>query len=56
MSLFGAFLWKQKSHRTFAPSLKLVAKMLTFGIAQTSLALLSLNRIFALEIKKQVTI
>ena len=33
--------------RTFAPSLKLVAKMLTLGIAQTSLALLSLNRIFA---------
>ena len=38
-------LWERRNRRTFAPSYELVAKMLTLGRAQTSLALLSLNRI-----------
>ena len=40
-------LYTSENRRTFAPSYKLVAKMLTLGRDQTSLTLLSLNRIIA---------
>ena len=39
-------LWERENRRTFALD-KSHAKMLTLGRAQTSLALLSLNRIIA---------
>ena len=51
--LFGNYvtIWcllvETKKSSYLCAQLKLVAKMLTLGIAQTSLALLSLNRIFA---------